>query len=320
MRRSVSPRKKRKTEKRSMREHEEELRGIQKMGKKKRWGDRRDATLVRETDGLHFVMPIIYPGRCNNEAFINLTVDLTETAKYLDYKNANNENPDFRYTLFHVIVTAAFKVFTLMPWMNKFIQNKNIYQRDTVSAGFVVRKRMEAGSTEGGALLFADPDDTIVEIRQKLYKVITTSRSDEGDASANSADILQKLPRFVGKAVVEALVLMDRFGKAPSSMVASDPYQASIMLTNLGSVGLDAGYHHLTEWGTNSFFVIIGKRGKHPFYEEDGTVTMKDSIELGLTIDERIGDGYMFSQAVKLFEKMIAHPEYLDRPLKEEID
>ena len=56
------------------------------MGNRKRWGDRRDATLVRETDGLHFVMPIIYPGRCNNEAFINLTVDLTETAKYLEYK------------------------------------------------------------------------------------------------------------------------------------------------------------------------------------------------------------------------------------------
>ena len=66
--------------------------------------------------------------------------------------------------------------------------------------------------------------------------------------------------------------------------------------------------------------MIIGKRGKHPFYEEDGSVTMKDSIELGLTIDERIGDGYMFSQAVKLFEKMIAHPEYLDRPLEEEVD
>ena len=289
------------------------------MAGKRRFGDRRDAKLVRETDGLHFVMPIIYPTRCANEAFINTEVDLTETVKYLEHKNANNENPDFKYTLFHVIVTAAFKVFTLMPEMNKFIQNKNIYQRDTVSAGFVVRKRLEAGSTEGGALLYADPTDSIVEIRQKLYKVITTARSDEGDASANSADILQKLPRFVGKAVVEALVVMDRFGVAPASMVASDPYQASIMLTNLGSVGLDAGYHHLTEWGTNSCFIIIGKRGLHPFFEEDGTVVMKESVKLGMTVDERIGDGYLFSQAVQLLNKLIANPELLDQPLNQPV-
>ncbi len=289
------------------------------MAGKKRWGDRRDGTLVRKTDGLHFVMPIIYPGRCNNEAFINMEVDLTETAKYLDYKNEHNENPDFKYTLFHVIVTAAFKVFTLMPDLNTFIQNKNIYRRNHLSAGFVVRKRLEANSTEGGALLFAEPTDTIVEIRQKLYKVITTSRSDEGDASANAADILAKLPRFLSKTVIEALVLMDRFGVAPKDMVASDPYQASIMLTNLGSVGLDAGYHHLTEWGTNSCFIIIGKRGLHPFYDEEGNVTMKDSIKLGLTIDERIGDGYKFARAVDLIKKLIANPELLDRPLNEEV-
>lgn len=28
---------------------------------KRRWGDRRDAVLLRETDALHFIMGIIYP-------------------------------------------------------------------------------------------------------------------------------------------------------------------------------------------------------------------------------------------------------------------
>ena len=289
------------------------------MGIWKNRGDRRDATLIKKTDGLHYVMPIIYPGRCANEAFISTRVDLTETARYLEEKNADNENPDFKYTLFHVIVTAAFKIFTLYPQLNYFIQNKNIYKRNHLSAGFVVRKKLEADSTEGGALLFADPDDTIVTIREKLYKVITQSRSDEGDASANAADMLQKLPRFVGKAVIEALVVMDRFGVAPKDMVASDPYQASIMLTNLGSVGMDAGYHHLTEWGTNSCFIIIGKREKHPFFDDEGNVTMKDSVNLGLTVDERIGDGYLFSQAVQTLNALIADPWQLDRPLSEKI-
>ena len=28
---------------------------------KRRWGDRRDATLLRDVDSLHFIMGIIYP-------------------------------------------------------------------------------------------------------------------------------------------------------------------------------------------------------------------------------------------------------------------
>ena len=37
---------------------------------KRRWGDRRDATLLRDVDSLHFIMGIIYPNRADNEAYI----------------------------------------------------------------------------------------------------------------------------------------------------------------------------------------------------------------------------------------------------------
>ena len=35
---------------------------------KRRWGDRRDATLLRDVDSLHFIMGIIYPNRADSEA------------------------------------------------------------------------------------------------------------------------------------------------------------------------------------------------------------------------------------------------------------
>jgi len=36
------------------------------MGRK--LGDRKDGKLLRDLDGLHFITPIIYPNRCDNEA------------------------------------------------------------------------------------------------------------------------------------------------------------------------------------------------------------------------------------------------------------
>ncbi|MFR7852880.1 MAG: hypothetical protein ACLU5K_02585 [Christensenellales bacterium] len=42
-----------------------------------------------------------------------------------------------------------------------------------------------------------------------------------------------------------------------------------------GSIGLHAGYHHPTNWGTNSIFVVIGEKHMVPFYQEDGSVEMR---------------------------------------------
>ena len=37
---------------------------------------------------MHFIMPLMYPNRCDNEAFISETIDLTNVMKYLEKKNA----------------------------------------------------------------------------------------------------------------------------------------------------------------------------------------------------------------------------------------
>ena len=59
----------------------------QKEQKKRRWGDRKDGVLLRKLDGMHFIMPIIYPNRRDNEAYISETIDLTNVHAYLKQKN-----------------------------------------------------------------------------------------------------------------------------------------------------------------------------------------------------------------------------------------
>lgn len=108
------------------------------MKDKKRFGDRKDGVLLRNIDSMHFITPLLYPNRCDNEAFISERIDLTEAEKYLEKKNG--ENPEYKYNLFQLIVTALLKTLTLRPKMNRFIANKNTYQRNEVSASFVVKK------------------------------------------------------------------------------------------------------------------------------------------------------------------------------------
>ena len=220
---------------------------------KKRWGDRFDGTLIRDIDSMHFIMPLIYPNRCDNEAFISERIDLTAANAFLAEKNA--DNPEYKYNLFQLIVTAMVKTITLRPKMNRFIANGNMYQRNEVSAAFVVKKLFTDNGAEGLAFLHMEDDDTLDTIHQKIYKFVSQVRSDDFvDESTENMDLFNKLPRFLSKAGVKFVCMLDRHGWVPRSFIATDPYYSSVVLTNLGSIKLHSGYHHLTNWGTTSVF------------------------------------------------------------------
>jgi pyruvate/2-oxoglutarate dehydrogenase complex dihydrolipoamide acyltransferase (E2) component len=83
---------------------------------------------------------------------------------------------------------------------------------------------------------------------------------------------------------------------------------------------LNAGYHHLSNWGTTSVFVVIGEKERRPVFHEDGTFEMRTMLDVGITLDERIADGYYYAKTVRLLKKLIENPELLDRPANEEVD
>ena len=281
------------------------------------FGDRKDGKLVREIDGMHFICPIIYPNRCDNEAFIYEKIDLTNVNKYL--KKKNKDNPEYKYNLFQVIITTMSKVLYLRPQMNYFIQNSNLYERNDKSISFVVKKKMDEKSGEGLAFIHLKEDYNIDTIHNEIKDIIYSQRSGGSDGSSDSMDMFLKMPRFIGKFLVHIIMFLDRHGWVPKFLIESDPYYSSVVLTNLGSIKMHAGYHHLTNWGTNSIFLAIGEEKLRAFFDESGKATMKDSVDIGFTIDERIANGFYYSKTIELFKYILENPELLEEPLNKEI-
>lgn len=284
---------------------------------KKRWGDRKDGKLLRKLDSMHFIMPLIFPNRCDNEAFISQRIDLTNADAYLSKINA--ENPQFKYTLFHLIVAAIIKCITLRPKLNRFIANKNTYQRNEVSASFVIKKQFSDNSLEGLAFVHAKPDSTLHTIHEDIRRQVQDCRGGKIDSSSDSMDLFNRMPRFLSKFLVWIVTRLDVHGWVPQSLIETDPYYSSVVLSNLGSIRLQSGYHHLTNWGTNSIFVAVGQIKMRPFFQEDGSFSMKNSIDLGLTIDERLADGYYYSKTVRLLQYLLEHPQTLELPMGQEV-
>ena len=105
--------------------------------KEKQHMGRRDGKFVKNLDPMHIIVPLLYPNRCDNEAYISECIDLTNINRYLEEKNSGDD--EFKYTLFHVIVTALMKTIKLRPKLNYFIANKRIYERNEITASFVVK-------------------------------------------------------------------------------------------------------------------------------------------------------------------------------------
>ena len=286
------------------------------MGKK--FGDRKDGQRLTRISSMHCIMPLMYPNRCDNEAFLSERIDLTNINRYLEKKNA--DNPEYAYNLFQIMVTAMLKTITLRPKMNRFIANKTMYQRNKVTAAFTVKKIFTDEGGEALAAIHSKSSDTIDTVHDEIFRQVSFCRSENKDASTASMDVLQKLPRFLLKLVGAGARFLDRRGWMPQSVIATDPFYSSVVLSNLGSIGLHAGYHHLTNWGTTSVFCVVGEIKKRPFYDENGNIEMRESVDLGLTIDERIADGYYYSKTIRLLRKLLENPELLEKPLSEEVD
>ena len=299
--------------------------------KKKRRGDRRDGTLIRDMDALHLIMPYLYPNKTDNEAFISERIDLTPINEYIAKKNAElTQRHDGMsqeelaasepYKFFYILLSAIVKTVTLRPKMNRFIKGGRMYQRDTLSLAFVVKKQFDDNAEEALAFIEFDENTTLNDVRIKLGEEIHDCRGERGDNSTDQMELITKLPNWLLRFAMWIILKLDYYGRVPNDLIKTDPNHSSVFITNLGSIGLKSGYHHLSNFGTNSVFVIIGEKKMSPFYDENGNVTMKETIDIGLTLDERIADGYYYSRTVKLLKYLLAHPELLETPANEEVD
>lgn len=284
--------------------------------------DRKDAKWVGNIDSMHGLFPYIMPNRTDNEAVLNETVDLSAINEYIAEKNA--ADPAFRYTFFHVICAALIKAFVLRPKLNRFYAGKRLYQRNDFSITFIVKKQFNDQSDEAIAIIKADPESPVPAIEQihsEVERICTTVRKEnKKDGTTDIIDDLVKLPRPILSTIMNFLSWLDFHGWYPNALAKEDPYFSSIFVSNLGSIKLHASYHHLANWGTNSFFVVVGEKKPTPFCREDGSVEVKEALDLGITVDERIADGYYYSRSVALVRKLLENPKLLDLPISEPVD
>ena len=286
---------------------------------KRKWGDRKDGIWLKDIPAMNRIMPGLMPNRADNEAHISVDIDIRPLNAYLEKLNEGRTTD--KYTFFHLISAAIGKAFILRPKMNRFVVGTRMYQRENVTIAFTVKKKFSDHATEALAFFEYEPQDTLETYHEKIMKVIHVTKSDtEKDTSTGAMDIVTKLPQWLIDFIVKFVLWLDKHGWAPEALIGSDPNHAAVFLSNLGSIGLPGGYHHLVNWGTNSCFVVVGKKYMKMEYDRDGNGDLHEVIPLGITLDERIADGYYYSGTVALVKELLEHPQLLELRADEPVE
>lgn len=283
----------------------------------RKWGDRRDGHWVKDAPGINVVMSCLYPKRTDSEVYLHLEVDITDLLRYIEEKNG--PGAEYKTTLFHCIVAIVARAVNERPKLNRFVQGARTYERDEITISFVAKRRFTDHSEEALMVYKSKGSDTLADISRRIVGEVHEMR--EQKQAEGLDDILNKfgrLPRPLLMLIVRTVRWLDFWGKVPKVFTEGDPNYTTVLISNLGSIKCPAVYHHLNNYGTNSVLLTIGAMHKTPTVMPDGSVQVRDFVDIGATLDERIGDGFYFARSLKLIQYICAHPELLDRPLEED--
>ena len=168
-------------------------------------------------------------------------------------------------------------------------------------------------------ILRTDGDSNLEQISRKVVEEVSKVREKGHNDLDSLLNYLVKFPRWFLRIFASLLFLLEYYNSMPEFLSKMDPYYTTILIANLGSIKCGAPYHHLVEYGSNSIMVTIGEIYEETKQDALGKISVRSFVDMGITIDERIGDGFYFAKSIKLLKYLIGNPSILEGKFSEEV-
>lgn len=279
---------------------------------KKRMGDRSDGRRLRSLPALNQFESFIMVKRndaCNQ---FSGSIEVTETDRWLRAKRAEGCKS---MGMLHLFLAAYVRVVSQLPGLNRFISGQRLYARHDIEINFMVKRGYSIDSEETLAKIRCEPTDTIYDIYRKVNAAVDEIRADtEGNGTEKAANTLMKFPGLILKFAVWVLNLLDYFGIMPKSLLDVSPFHGSLIVTDLGSLGIPPIYHHLYNFGNLPVFMAFGAKRHVMELDRHGMPVEHKYVDYKITCDERTVDGSYYASAFKYLKYYMKNPQELEVP------
>lgn len=169
-------------------------------------------------------------------------------------------------------------------------------------------------------VLKVEENDNLFTISDKISKRVKKTRSSKSSGTDDFVSTIGNMPKPIRGFIVFIFKLLDKYDLVPKSMTREILYYSTVLMSNIGSIGCKhAIYHNLTDFGTNSALVTMGKIYKKEVILDSGKKEIRDFCDFGITLDERIADGFYMIKSVQLLEHILNNPRLLEGDCNDEI-
>lgn len=268
------------------------------MGIKKR----ADGNVISSLPTYVKFFPFIMPKRIGASVYFSQKIILDHTLEYAQEKDIK---------IFHIFIAALKKLGYEKPVFNRFVVGKRVYQRNHMAFSFMAKKELTEKAPETNVKVFLDQSDTLSDISKKVSDKVQAVKNGDFDTTDHTIELLTSLPKWMTAFIFLGVNILNHFGFLSRKFIDDNPLFSSAYLTNVGSIGLEAPFHHMYEFGTTSLFASLGKIHESVIIR-DGQVTKAHVVHVNFTIDERIADGIYMAKALNDFVYYMENPEVLE--------
>ncbi len=268
---------------------------------------RADGRKVREgLSAIERAIPYIMPKRVDAQNYVTEYVDEEAIRGYI---REVRRVKGVRLSRMAVLIAAYYLSARRHPYINRFVVNSRIYQRNHFCVSFVMLKSDTNGKgIQTTVKAFLEPGDNVFTINEKISALIEeNSRPVNQNNTDKFAAFMFSIP-LLPKLVLGLARLLDHFGLLPRFVIDLSPFHTSMFITNLASIQTSSIYHHIYEFGTTSVFVSMGKSVPNFLTGE----LKSKLIPIKVVMDERICTGHDYAVFYKTMRRFLKNPALLE--------
>ncbi|MEI7942627.1 MAG: 2-oxo acid dehydrogenase subunit E2 [Candidatus Riflemargulisbacteria bacterium] len=238
--------------------------------------------------------------------YCQLEVETENALRFIDEINKKNSKNEI--TLTHFVVKILGECFYKYNLLNLVLIRNKLFLRKETNVFISTLLRTTKGKDLSGVSVKDVPNLNLDEIADVVGKQVEILRKSKEMELEGFQSIIKWIPSLLLGIVykiidffIYTLNLSPRLFGLPSDPIGS------VIVTNIGSLGLDNAFVPLSPYTRCPLIVAIGKTKKKPVVEND-IVIPREITSINFTLDHRYADGADAGLFLHYFKKIFENP------------
>jgi len=232
----------------------------------------------------------------------------------MDYIQRYREATGKRLTVTHMVARAMAQCLKETPDANAILRWNRIYRRKKIGI-FMQVVMTDQGSDKvdlSGVTIYDVADKDVGELIDDVETKVALVRARKDPALEKSRDTFKIVPYFLLGIFMRFLsFLLYTLNLDLKWMGLPKDGFGSVMITNVGSIGLDIAYVPIVPWSRVPILLAMGEVNEKAV-AEDGEVVVAKMMSISATFDHRFIDGMHAAAMSRILRRWLEHPEEED--------